>query len=272
MTLPNALPLPGDAMDRSALLAALRARSARPGSSGIARSGGDSVPLCAAIDQSLPGGGLARAAMHEVIAADPGAAAGFCTLVLARAGTAVDGTVVWIAPEPDAWPSSPTRFGLAPADLLLVQAPRPQDAVWAMEECLRSPGIAGALLAAGGLDPTAARRLQLAAEAGGAIGLLLRPEEEAEEGPPAALTQWRIGALAGNGTPFPAGPRTVGGVGSAHGLGDPRWHLDLLRPRSGRTQHWDVTWRPAAERLDLDDGEAEVGHEAAPAPASRRTR
>ena len=232
------------AMDRPALLAALRARIARLDRS--SRPPGEGVPLCPAIDRQLPGGGLARAAVHEVLAADPGAAAGFCALVLARSRGQREGAMLWIAPEPDAWPPGLMRFGLSPADLVLVQAPRRQDALWAMEESLRCPGVAGALLAAEGLDLTAARRLQLAAEAGGAIGLLLRPDAAGDSpaedgGAGSALTRWRVGALAG--------------TGGAHDLGDPRWQLDLLRCRGGRPQSWDVTWRPAAERLDVDTAE-----------------
>jgi protein ImuA len=235
---PPASPL-GHALDRPAVLAALRARIARMDRSG-ARPEGDSLPLCDAIDQRLPGGGLARAAVHEVLAADPGAAAGFCGLLLARAR----GTVLWIAAEQDAWPPGLARFGLSPADLVLVQAPRRQDALWAMEESLRCPGVAGALLAVNGLDLTAARRLQLAAEAGGAIGLLLCPDAEEAGGATAALTRWRVGALAG--------------TGGAHDLGDPRWSLELLRGRGARPQRWEVVWRPALERLDLDDAGAEL--------------
>jgi protein ImuA len=235
-------------MDRPALLAALRARHARLDRSGPGEHGGASVPLCAPIDQSLPGGGLARAALHEVLAAEPGAAAGFCALVLARAA----GTVLWIAPELDAWPPGLGRFGLAPADLVRVQAPRSQDGLWAMEEALRSPGVAGALLVTEALDFAAARRLQVAAEAGGAIGLLLRPDGE-DAGASTALTRWRVGALAG--------------AGSAHDLGDPRWQLELLRCRGGRPRHWQVSWRSAAERLDPEEEEMPAA-----APPRRRMR
>ncbi len=239
------------AMDRAALLAALRARIARLDRGGGAAGAGDAVPLCPAIDRHLPGGaGLPRAAVHEVLAADPGAAAGFCALLLARAA----GTVLWIAPEPDAWPPGLARFGLSPADLVLVQARRPVDGLWAMEESLRCPGIAGALLALDALDMTAARRLQLAAEAGGALGLLLRPEAgDTATGATAALTRWRVAALPGT-------------SGSTHDLGDPRWRLDLLRARGSRPGTWTVVWREAADRLDLD-GEAE---EVNAAPAARR--
>jgi len=227
-------------MNRPALLSALRASIARMDRSGGAAASGEGIPLCGALDAALPGGGLSRAAVHEVLAAEPGAAAGFCALVLARAG----GTVLWIAAEPDAWPPGLARFGLSPADLVLVQAPRPVDGLWAMEEGLRCPGVAGALLVLRDLDLTAARRLQLAAEAGGAVGLLLRPDAE-EAGATAAFTRWRVGALAGTGGAAP------------HGLGDPRWRLDLLRCRGGRPGSWDVVWRGEAKRLELDGAEAE---------------
>lgn len=263
---PEPVPSPGEpfhgvdpaAMDRPALLAALRARVARldrsagtAGTAAAAGHGGDSVTLCAPVDQSLPGGaGLARAAVHEVLAAEPGAAAGFCALVLARAarpdGAAEPrGSLLWIAAEPDAWPPGLAAFGIAPADLVLVQARRPVDGLWAMEEALRCPGVAGALLVLAELDLTAARRLQLAAEAGGALGLLLRPDDAAAAGATAALTRWRVGALPGAG-------------GGAHDLGDPRWRVELLRSRgSGRPQAWNLVWRGTAERLE-PDGEDEA--------------
>jgi protein ImuA len=248
------LPIPPDPpMDRPALLAALRARIARlDRGGGGGTPAGESLPLCEAIDQGLPDGGLARAAVHEVLAADPGAAAGFCALVLARAG----GTVLWIAAEPDAWPPGLARFGLSPAELVLVRAPRAADGLWAMEESLRCPGVAAALLVTTEVDLTAARRLQLAAESGGGIGLLLRPDAEAEGGATAAHTRWRVAALSGAG-------------GGANDLGDPRWQLDLLRCRGGRPRNWQVVWRPAAERLELDDAGA-VEAEAPPAAAASR--
>jgi protein ImuA len=155
--------------------------------------------------------------------------------------------VLWIGPDPDAWPPGLARYGLSPADLVMVRATRPADALWAMEEALRCPAVAGALLTLNDIDLTAARRLQLAAESGGALGLLLRPDTE-EAGPSAALTRWRIDALPGLG-------------GSAHALGDPRWRLDLQRCRGGQPQGWNVTWRTTLDRLDTEG-------EAAPAPAT----
>ena len=219
-------------LDRPALISALRARIARMERAGaadaLAARGEDAIPLSPGIDSSLPWGGLARAALHEVLAAEPGAAAAFAAMVLARAG----GTVLWIAPDPDAWPPGLARFGLSPAQLVLVRAARQQDALWAMEETLRCPAVGAALLACGEIDLTAARRLQLAAEAGGVVGLLLRPDED-NATPTAALTRWRIGATASDST-------------SPHALGDPAWSLELLRCRGGRPASWRATWHGGA--------------------------
>jgi protein ImuA len=237
---PSPYPLPPEPlpMDRPALVAALRARIGRLERAGaaaaLARSQAGVVPVSDAIDAHLPGGGLARAGLHEVLAAEPGAAAGFAAIILGRTG----GTVLWIAPEPDAWPSGLARYGLSPAALVLVRAPRPADGLWAMEEALRCPAVAGALLHLSDLDLTQARRLQLAAETGGALGLLLRPDTE-NAGPSAALTRWRINALPGEST-------------TAHHLGDPRWQLDLLRCRGGTQRAWSATWRGTADRLDTE--------------------
>ena len=131
-------------------------------------------------------------------------------VLLARTG----GTVLWIASGKDellAWPPGLARCGLVPANLVLVRAERWPDALWAMEEALRCPAVTGALLAfdphagSGKLDLTATRRLQLAAEAGGALGLLLRPDAACADHT-AAVTRWRVGSL-----------------GAGHGLDDPRW-------------------------------------------------
>lgn len=224
-------------MDRPALLAALRARVARLERAGAAaaleHAGTAGVPLAPVIDAALPGGsGLPRAALHEILAVGAGAAAGFAALLLARSG----GTVFWIAATPDAWPPGLARFGLPPSRLVLVQAEAEADALWATEEALRCRAVSGVVLADTVPDGIACRRLQLAAETGGGIGLLLRDADDGEEGPSLATTRWRVSGRAGTG-------------GARHVLGDPQWGLELLRGRNSRPGSWNVTWRAGSEEL-----------------------
>ncbi|GGC67310.1 hypothetical protein GCM10011504_51610 [Siccirubricoccus deserti] len=200
---------PDTSFDHAAVLAALRSRVARLDGAGRALHAPSAIPVCAGLP--LPGGGLARATVHEVLATSPGCGAAFCALLLARTG----GTVLWIATGRDgllAWPPGLAQFGLDPADLVLVRARHWPDALWAMEEALRCPAVTGAVLAGDGpLDLTATRRLQLAAETGGALGLLLQPDRTSAAHT-AVSTRWRIGSLA-----------------VEDGLADPRWLLELLR-------------------------------------------
>jgi hypothetical protein len=90
---------------------------------------------------------------------------------------------------------------------------------------------------------TASRRLQLAAEGSGTIGLAIRRwqrlPEAAEFGlPTAATTRWRITAL-------PSTPLPVPGVGRA------RWRLELVRCRRGESAEFEVEACDAQGRLAL---------------------
>ncbi|MGH1368658.1 MAG: ImuA family protein [Maritimibacter sp.] len=103
------------------------------------------------------------------------------------------GPVFWVRP---AWEGARLNGpGMAcfadPGRVVFVDAPRPLDLLWTLEEVLRSgevPLVVGDLDGVPGLTPM--RRLQLATETGGgrALGLVLTPEGRA----PGAQSRWEM--------------------------------------------------------------------------------
>lgn len=77
--------------------------------------------------------------------------------------------------------------GVDTGKLLVVRPESVNDLLWTLEESLRSGTCSAVLAWPGTLNAKATRRLQLAAEAGKALGLLFRPLSQAREASPAAL-------------------------------------------------------------------------------------
>ncbi len=152
----------------------------------------------AAIDRTLPGGGLALGALHEVAGAGPevehgAAAALFIAGLLAR----LRGPVLWALAQPDLFAPALAAVGLSPQRVIYVEAGT--SVLLAMEEGLRQKGLGGVVGEVGKLGLTASRRLQLAAEASGTIAFALRRSrrfgDPALDEPSAAVTRWRIASL-----------------------------------------------------------------------------
>jgi protein ImuA len=202
----------------------------------------------AAIDRVLPAGGLARGALHEILGAggdeeDGALAAAFAAGILGR--LAGDGTVLWCLPRPDLYGHGLAVHGLDPAHIVLVRAPRDSEILWAMEEGLRTPGIAAVVGEVGTLAAVASRRLQLAAERSGITVFLLRRWRDSGQAarernlPNAAVTRWRIAAL-------PSQP-----LRGEPGVGRPRWRVELLRCRGGEPACWEVKKADATGHVSL---------------------
>lgn len=66
-------------------------------------------------------------------------------------------------------------WGVSLNRLLMIHPATPQEGWWAVEQCLRSRGVAATCVWVDRVPERTLRRWQLAAEAGGGIGLLLRP-------------------------------------------------------------------------------------------------
>ncbi len=141
----------------------------------------------APLDQQLPGGGWPLGALTELLFDHPGMGE-LQLLMPAQARLTQAGRwLVWVTPPYLPYAPALAAAGVELSRFLYIDDHAPKAALWAMEQALRS-GACGAVL--GWLtnpDPRALRRLQLAAEAGGAMGVLFRPPQAARQASPAAL-------------------------------------------------------------------------------------
>jgi protein ImuA len=174
------------------------------------------------LDSALPWGGLPYRALHEVSGlAATSTVAGFARRFLAR-----EGALVWcrnarMASElGELYGPGLARFGLGPERLILVRCADEGEVLWSFAEALRCRGVACAVAEIDRLDLLASRRLQLAVEAGGGVGLVLRPEPDPS--PNSALTRWRAEPVA-----------AVDGI---------FWRLILWRAKGGAPGVWTVRW------------------------------
>jgi protein ImuA len=228
------MPTPSDAAQpasKAAVLAELRGRIRRMEGIGGA-DGTRFLPLgVPAVDQALPDGGLPLGCLHEVIGEnDPfnSVATGFSAAILARIAER-QGQVIWITRGDDLYAPGIAAYGLKPERLIVVRARRDADILWAMEESLRCRTLGAVLGEIGDIDMVASRRLQLAAEASGVTGLLLRSAGR-RLGATASVTRWSLSAA-------PSRP-----IDGEPGLGLPRWRTKLLRCRGGRPGEWLLEW------------------------------
>lgn len=141
----------------------------------------------AALDSRLPGGGWPLGTLTEILYRQEGI--GELTLPLpALARLSATGRwQVWVAPPHLPYAPALVARGIDLGRLLWVAATTPHEALWAMEQALRS-GACGAVLAwLHPIDPRDLRRLQLAAGQGDALALVFRPAATAHQPSPAAL-------------------------------------------------------------------------------------
>jgi protein ImuA len=234
--------------NRAGVLAELCARIRRI--EGAGGEGGRILPFgIDPVDHHLPDGGLPLGCLHAVAAEDPGAGTGFAAALLSRLATPRR-PALWILRGRDLYAPGLAAYGLTPDRLVAVRAVRPVDALWAMEEALRCSALSAVLGELEGLDLTASRRLQLAAESSGVTGFLLDVgtglgagasggRNRRTEGLSAAVTRWRLDAAPSLDGKEDAIPRPAGGP---PGLGKPRWSVVLERCRGGRPGNWTLAW------------------------------
>ena len=178
-----------------------------------------------AVDSRLADKGLRLDALHEIAPAGSDMAED-CAATLFIAGIAARawGPVLWVVRRRDLFAPGLSQVGLSHKRLIYAEARDDAELLAVMEEGLRHRGLGAVIGEAKRADMTATRRLQLAAEGGRTIALLMK--RHAREGqdpigtPSAAVTRWRIACA-------PSTPLPVAGVGRH------RWRVELARQKGG---------------------------------------
>jgi protein ImuA len=175
------------------------------------------------VDRALPGGGLAFGALHEIAGGGGGTVDG-AAAALFVAGVAA-------------------RAGLHPDRVVFCESDREEQVLDAIEQGLSFRCLAVVVGELVRLPMTASRRLQLAAEKTGAMGIVLRRwrrENEASDygQPTASMTRWRISTLPSHRLP-------VAGVGRA------RWLAELMRVKAGECAEFEIGAPDAKGRICL---------------------
>jgi hypothetical protein len=186
-----------------------------------------------ALDRLLTGHGLRAGSLVEWRNTAEGTGAMTLALAVAAHLLGDDGTLV-VVDDGDFYPVAAAGLGVSLDRTVVVRPDDPAGGLWAWEQALRTPGVTVTLGRLEKVTDRAARRLQLATEAGGGFGFLVRPPDRT--GATWAATRIEVAGVAGSG----------------HGLG---WRLRVRVTRGlagGREGSADV----------------ELGHEARPVPVA----
>jgi len=196
------------------------------------------------IDAVLPGGGLAYGALHEFAGGGSGTVDGAAAaLCVAGIAARTKGQILWCVTRPDLFFPALAQAGLHPDRVVFVEADKEEDVLATMEEGLGYGGLGAVVGEIVRLPMMASRRLQLAAEKTGTMGLVVRRWRRQTEAsdfgqPTASTTRWRVSVLPSEALPVP-------------GVGRPQWLLELMRVKAGECAEFIVGACDATGRIHL---------------------
>jgi hypothetical protein len=147
---------------------------------------GDEPTGYAALDAALPAGGWPEHALTEILLSADGVGEIELLLPTLTRLTQQGRAVVLVAPPYVPYAPAWQARGIALTSLMIIEA-EPKQAVWAMEQCLRSGSCAAVVAWPRRIDHPSLRRLQVAATTGHALGFLIRDRRHADDASPAAL-------------------------------------------------------------------------------------
>jgi hypothetical protein len=198
---------------------------------------------------SLPDLGVQPGGIIELLAAREGAGSVSAALQIMSRSSADRGMWAIVDPARECYVPALSGWGIDPSRVLVLRPATLQEACWAIEQCLRCPGVSATWARVDQKIPERVhRRWQLAAEEGGGMGLFFRPVSARREPVWADLRLLVTPQARGNGETR-------------------RMNIEVLYRRGGRggnPQSWEIDHAAGTVRL--------VPEVANPATAERKAR
>ena len=130
---------------------------------------------CSALDQLLPVGGWVAGSLVEWLSSATGGGAATLALWAAHQIAREGGALVVMDRRQEFYLPAAAALGVDLERLIVVRASSEREELWALDQALRCTAVAAVWAQVGPQSSAALRRLQLAAEQGGGVGLLVRP-------------------------------------------------------------------------------------------------
>jgi protein ImuA len=181
---------------------------------------------CPAMDRYLQGGGYARGSMLELLRCHSGSGITSIALMIARQAIVEGKYLVLVDPQRQFYPPALKSLGIPMERVIALQPSNHADAIWGLAQVLRCAAVGAVIAEVGTLEDRVARKLQLAAEQGGGLGVFIRDARAARAQPSWADVQWLVRSTTS----------TTTQEYNAVQYQDTRWfQLELARCSGGRT-------------------------------------
>lgn len=189
------------------------------------------------IRHAFPASTFPLAALHEFLctsAEETAASCGFISGILTSL-MKNGAPSVWVTSSTSVFPVALKSFGIDPHKIIFIQAKKPKEILWTIEEALKCDAICSVVGDINEISFTESRRLQLAVEHSKVTGFLIRnnPKNHAT----ASVTKWKI-------KPLPSAKDSL-----IPGITFPRWDVELIKVRNGKPGNWQMQWRKGCFEL-----------------------
>lgn len=186
----------------------------------------------------LPQSGFPTGAIHEFICDTHNSVstAGFVSALIST--LMIPSVIVWISAGNSLFPPAFNQFTIDPGNIIFIQLQKEKELLWATEEALKCKGLAAVVCELQELSFTSSRRLQLVVEQSAVTGFVLRINHR-KLLPTACVSRWQITCL----------PSVINGL---PGVGFPKWNVELLKMRNGKSGSWQVEWNAGKFHLHED--------------------